>query len=70
MILNLLPIPPLDGSRIISCILPPAAAIAYEKIEPFGIWILLGLIFIGALQRILGPLVLGAIQLIIQIFGF
>jgi Zn-dependent protease len=69
MVLNLLPIPPLDGSRIISAILPPAAAITYEKIEPYGIWILLALIFLGMLHLILYPPVMMTIIFIVKLFG-
>lgn len=46
LILNLVPIPPLDGSRVVSAILPPRLAYKYDLIEPYGIWILLGLIFV------------------------
>ncbi len=61
MLLNLIPIPPLDGSRVISSILPPRLARKYEKIEPYGIWILLGLLVFGFLGKILyGPLMLVA----------
>ncbi len=69
MILNLLPIPPLDGSRIISAILPPAAAITYEKIEPYGIWILLALILLGILHLILYPPVIMTMIFIFKLFG-
>ena len=69
MILNLLPIPPLDGSRIVSSLLPPAAAIQYEKIEPFGIWILLALIMLNLLHYILIPLVNNTIDLLTTIFN-
>ncbi len=53
LVLNLFPLPPLDGSRVISSILPPGAAHAYEKIEPFGIWILLALLVLGVFGRYL-----------------
>lgn len=69
MILNLIPIPPLDGSRVVSSLLPPKAAIAYERIEPYGIWILLLLLIVGALTVILLPpahFVIGSIK---SIFG-
>lgn len=69
MILNLIPIPPLDGSRVISAILPRKAAYNYSKIEPYGIWILLGLFMFGLLGRILLPLVLHLSQFIYSIFG-
>lgn len=55
LVLNLLPIPPLDGSRVVSSLLPAKAAHAYEKIEAFGIWILLALLFLGVLRTILWP---------------
>lgn len=68
MILNLIPIPPLDGSRVISAILPRKAAYNYSKIEPYGIWILLGLFVFGLLGRLLLPIVLHLSQFIYSIF--
>ena len=41
MVLNLLPIPPLDGSHIVAGMLPKAIAIRYERIAPYGFFILL-----------------------------
>lgn len=67
--LNLIPIPPLDGSRVISAILPQRMAYQYEKIEPYGIWILLGLIFVGALKYILFPIVSLGTSAIFNLFG-
>lgn len=55
MVLNLVPLPPLDGSRIISSILPKQWAVYYESIERYGIWILLALLITGLLQFILIP---------------
>lgn len=46
LVINLIPIPPLDGSRVVSSFLSPQAAKKYERVEPYGIWIFLGLIFI------------------------
>lgn len=55
-VFNLLPVPPLDGSRILMGLLPPEAAIAYARIQPYGILILLGLVFLvpGVLTALLG----------------
>lgn len=55
MVLNLIPIPPLDGSRVVSSLLPPSVTYYYEKIEPYGIWILLALLIFGVLGYILWP---------------
>lgn len=57
MVLNLIPIPPLDGSRVVSSLIPPKAAYQYERIEPYGFFILLGLLFTGILQYIMMPFV-------------
>jgi Zn-dependent protease len=56
MALNLLPIPPLDGGRIVSGLLPTRMSIAYSRIEPYGLIILLVLMFTGALSFLLRPL--------------
>jgi Zn-dependent protease len=45
-IFNLFPIPPLDGGRILTGLLPPAAARQFARLEPFGIPILLGLLIL------------------------
>lgn len=53
-VFNLIPIPPLDGSRIVSGLLPTPLAVKYDKLEPFGIIILFGLLFLGVIDKILG----------------
>lgn len=53
--LNLLPVPPLDGSRVVSALLPAEMALRYGRIEPYGLIILLVLIFSGALDRLMKP---------------
>lgn len=55
-IFNLLPIPPLDGSKVLMGLLPPRQAAAFAKLEPFGFIILLALFYTGILQKILGPI--------------
>ena len=57
MALNLLPLPPLDGGRIAVSLLPLKAAQSYAKIEPYGFFILLGLLFTGVLNILLWPLI-------------
>lgn len=46
MLFNLLPLPPLDGGRILTSLLPPPAAIALMRVEPYGMFILMGLIIL------------------------
>lgn len=55
MVLNLLPVPPLDGSRVVAGLLPNDAARQYMKLEPYGLIILLVLLATGLLGFILGP---------------
>jgi Zn-dependent protease len=55
-VFNLIPIPPLDGSRILAGLLPPAQAIAYERLQQFGPLPLLLLIMMpGLLGGIINP---------------
>jgi Zn-dependent protease len=61
MLLNLLPILPLDGGRIVASLLPSRAAWQFAKLEPFGVPLLLVLLFVpiygsNALSLILSPL--------------
>jgi Zn-dependent protease len=65
----MLPLPPLDGSAIVSWLLPEKLADAYNSIGPFGLFILLGLVAAG----LLGPIMSGPIGVLMstydQIFG-
>lgn len=69
MILNLLPVPPLDGSRIISAIIPLRWTYYYDKLEPYGLWILLALLIFGVLASIILPPVRFLAEWIRNIFG-
>lgn len=57
MVLNMLPIPPLDGGRIVSSLLPPPLAWKYGQIEPFGFIILIALLATQLLGKIISPAV-------------
>ena len=54
-VLNLIPIPPLDGSRVVSSLLSPKAYRAYNRLEPYGFFILLFLLVSGVFQAIIAP---------------
>lgn len=68
-ILNLIPIPPLDGGKVISNILPPKRAYYYDKLEHYGLIILLLLLATGLLSRILSPLFYLMVNWIFKLFG-
>ncbi len=57
MILNLFPLPPLDGGRVAVSLLPLRLAVPFSRLEPWGFVILLALLVSGALGAILGPIV-------------
>ena len=54
-VFNMMPIPPLDGGRVVSGLLPPRAAMSFDRIEPFGFMIVIALIMTGVLWKIIGP---------------
>ncbi len=55
MVLNLLPIPPLDGGRIMTGVLPGPLAWKLSRIEPYGFIIIVALLASGLLSQIMGP---------------
>ena len=69
MVLNLLPLPPLDGGRMAVSLLPHRIAYQFAKIEPYGFMILLALLFSGALEAVIGPVILWAKIIIVLLFG-
>lgn len=62
MVLNLLPIPPLDGGRIMVSLLPHRQAYQFARIEPYGFFIILALMFTHVLDVVMWPLVTFTIQ--------
>ena len=56
MLLNLLPILPLDGGRMLFSLLPIKQANQYARMEPYGMWILIGLLLLGGLTLIIQPM--------------
>jgi Zn-dependent protease len=63
-IFNLLPIPPLDGSRVVAGLIPDAWAYRYGKLEPYGMYILIALLWLGALNHVLLPAINGVCVLL------
>ncbi len=69
MILNLLPLPPLDGGRVLVSLLPGPLAWQVGRIEPYGFFILVGLIYFGILGMILWPFISSFLSLVAALFG-
>jgi len=64
-VFNVIPIPPLDGSRVLAGILPPEAALAYSKIERYGFIVLIALVFTGVLDHVIFPVIRAIIGLLL-----
>ena len=69
MVLNLLPIPPLDGGRIVVSLLPYRQAVQFSRIEPYGFIIILVLLFTKLLDYVMWPLVTVTIELVSALLG-
>ncbi len=69
MVLNLLPLPPLDGGRVAVSLLPHRQAFQLAKIEPYGMFILIFLAITPVLSWILSPLIGLAFKMLSLLFG-
>ena len=68
-VFNLIPIPPLDGSRVLTGLLPREAAYSYARLERFGILILFALFYFGLIVRLILPVVNFLYQLLLYQSG-
>jgi len=69
MVLNLLPLPPLDGGRIVVSLLPDRQAWQFARLERWGFLILIVMLATGLLSLLMWPLVAGSAALIGKLFG-
>ena len=69
MVFNLVPLLPLDGGRVLHALLPKKLQFEFGKTEPYGMIILLVLMFTGILFKIIEPFYSMVIQLLIGFFG-
>jgi Zn-dependent protease len=70
MVLNLVPLPPLDGGRILVSLLPQRVARHVARIEPYGFMILILLLLTGVLGTLLWPAIGALMALVAGLFGF
>ncbi len=68
-VLNLVPVPPLDGGRILTSLLPARLAAAFSRLEPFGLFILLALLATGVLGFVVAPLIDIGVGVIAALFS-
>lgn len=61
---NLIPIPPLDGSKVLMGVMPDKMMYSYMKLEPYGMFIIIALLAFGVLNMILGPIYYTIMKLI------
>lgn len=69
MSFNLLPLPPLDGGRIATGLLPYPWSYRLASVEPYGFFILLALLFTGVLSTLISPLMSAIINVIYLLLG-
>ena len=69
MVLNLFPVPPLDGSRVLNGFLPESLARKVDRLEPYGMVIVLLLLATGVLSKFLLPLLAMSSALLLGLFG-
>ena len=67
-VFNLLPIPPLDGGRVLSGLLPLSVSRIFDQIEPYGMIIVVVLLYFGILSAIMSPLISGLASLLGHLF--
>ena len=56
-VFNLFPIPPLDGSKVLSGFVPRSVSLVMDKIEPYGFFIVVGLLYFGVLSKLMMPII-------------
>lgn len=64
LVLNMTPVLPLDGGRVLNALLPPRLSAVFSKLEPYGLIIIVVLLLTGILGRILWPIALFVIDLL------
>ena len=66
-VFNLVPLPPLDGSKVLASLLPPKAEYNFYRYEKYFYWILFLGVVSGVIPRVIGPAVQGLIDLFVNL---
>jgi len=69
MAINLIPLPPLDGGRVLTGLLPNRQAWYFSRIEPYGFFILIALLVTGILGKIITPLIILVMAVLVPLTG-
>ncbi|MDR1651338.1 MAG: site-2 protease family protein [Synergistaceae bacterium] len=69
-VFNLIPIPPLDGSKVLSVFLPPSGLRAFFFLERYGLMIVLALSFIGVMSAIMSPIFIAVQKFLFMTINF
>lgn len=56
-VINMIPVLPLDGGRFVDTFLSPKASMQFRKIEPYGMWVVFALLWLGVLNAVLAPVI-------------
>jgi len=67
-VINMIPIPPADGGRIVAGLLPRKQAAIYSQIEPFGLVLLVGIIMfnpLGITYKVIWPIIISIVELLV-----
>ena len=64
MVINLIPIPPLDGGRIMTSLLPPQPALLLRRLEPYGMFIFIGLIMTDSYHHFIRTILMTVFQIL------
>jgi Zn-dependent protease len=69
MLINMLPIPPLDGSRVLAAVLPRRLAYEYQRLEPYGLVLVMLLLATNSLGKVLEPMLATIDRFALRIAG-